>query len=296
MLTSMGWRLFLTENDPTEWSAADVLGDCYSTQKNDRVLDNYHTNIEHLQFFHTQIWPGIALPEQLVPLQTRKTAQTDNDVNSNVRLVTMPTSMLISFFAWAVSHARRNAIQRAKACAVFHRFLTACFLMAGQLTLRVHPLGSFARTTIAIDVEGTCDAGGFWNPSVWASDVQGAWMRNLLSTAKVWVNSHPGKAHIADFICFALDPDNAKNRKLRGLLVIALEILSQVAAHIEAHILTISGVRKRISTLRRTRLNANRLTVYNMIAKLQSGEDCFHVRIIGFFYGFVCVEREVILK
>ena len=109
------------------------------------------TNLESWKDTHHALWPGMSVPALLIPIGSREKAP-EGQLKWFQEL-TVPTSLMISIYAFQVSNAKRNRHFRDLAAPPLVELISRSF-QTGNLTLNIPTIGGNQAWNLTIPASG----------------------------------------------------------------------------------------------------------------------------------------------
>ena len=204
------------------------------TENHKKIMQLWTGNVANVLDMHNRIWPG-----EHIDLLKPKFGKCDQDMEQEVWFLesTMPTSMLVSFIAFAVNNKHRKRELRAKAAQGLSTLLSILFAAfdGGYIEHVTH--GTEIEQQVFVDSTGLVNGLSLWTREFFVSKVMRTWRSDYEDVSKPWVTHEngSGKIGLAEFLVFCLDPQHDPDL-MDHLLEPALNILSYVALHLDGSV------------------------------------------------------------
>ncbi|CAE7280425.1 ANKRD50 [Symbiodinium sp. CCMP2592] len=265
-------------HDELEFTSESVLKLFNKTQIGKKLVTGFRLNQVAITDYHHALWPGVAV-KLLDPKQGRTKGQSPQQTFW-ARQLTMPTSMLIAYVAFALGASKRNPSVRCFAADGFATFLVMLASCLGGLCLPHERFGDNARTSLHVDARGEIDSEEFWTFDFFRLHAQASWAKDLASTTKKWITKEPVMARLplAQVLAFCLDPShpmalkNEVTSKVYTLLTHLAYVLDDAVPRIRNSVDALpSGTAGKVTCKRRSGNNCT--LVEGLANKVWSGED-----------------------
>jgi len=203
---------------------------------------------------HFLIWPGVPVPDRLSS-KFAKGLQWKEANSQSVWLedASLPTSLVISYLAWAATHVRRAPADRTKAIQCIQHLLE--LLLRDGVTLRHQPFGQANWVERKFDSSGCTSSDFFWCQATFEGQIAPVWAEDLHSASKPWLTEPAADFQsLADYIAFALDPKHDREIKpeLQGRV---FSLLSQVAAALDSRVESLAASSAELTSRHRKKGN-----------------------------------------
>ena len=209
------------------WFCRDLASNFYENPN--KASYKFLQNQTSISEAHEELWPGLP-----VPSMPRLADESLPDRVKETQPILVPTSLMISSLLCLFTLPKRTSDARGKVADFLRNLVDkACRVGLPVKVALINPDGTFRWKAQTLK---SATAGTLFARSMLEA-VRLAWTSDMRSESKPWISSGPDHAHLADFICFALEPVPAKVQgKQRELLAlksqlrpVALGLLTQLA-------------------------------------------------------------------
>ena len=225
-----------------QWVVSELLGNLFETESSEKIMEHARSpeKWSQVQEMHCKIFPGMPFPKLLRGKHDAVPADEVNQQPFFLKERTFPSSVAISWIAWALGWPRRRAEHRKLAADFLRELLCHALDRAGSLSFDVEAVGAPRhRGATSVSVQhpaGTFAADHIWGRSIRAR-MQPSWRE--LSEAGL-LSSDFQRPSLADLIIFALQPTAASTDASSLARPLAFSLLSQLWHWLERNMSSLS--------------------------------------------------------